>query len=110
MPDTTQTTDPVAAYLAEVQRDLGDGAPYPHRVMELHAPRLVAAVERVLELAEAWQAKAQGIAQQVPLDGASDVDIAMRLLVHDDHESHAKALCQIITRELLREGESANGS
>jgi hypothetical protein len=44
MPDT----GPVAAYLTEVKRDLTDGAVYPHRVMELHAPRLLAALEAVL--------------------------------------------------------------
>jgi len=44
MPDTDQ----VATYLAEVKRDLIDGAVYPHRVMKQHAPRLRAAVEAAL--------------------------------------------------------------
>jgi hypothetical protein len=46
MPDATP--DPVAAYLAEVRPDFTDGAAYPRRVMELHGPRLLAAVEAVL--------------------------------------------------------------
>lgn len=44
MPDADQ----VATYLADVKRDLVDGATYPHRVMDLHAPRLLAAVKAVL--------------------------------------------------------------
>ena len=56
--------DSVAAYLAEVKRDLADGAAYPRRVMELHAPRLLAAVERVLALAAKWDREA---ADGIPL-------------------------------------------
>lgn len=48
MPDTTTTTDKVTAYLAEVERDLADGAAYPRRVMELHGPHLLAAVKAAL--------------------------------------------------------------
>jgi hypothetical protein len=44
------TPDQVAAYLAEVRRDLTDGAAYPRRLMELHGPRLLAAVEAALKL------------------------------------------------------------
>jgi acetoin utilization deacetylase AcuC-like enzyme len=48
-------SDELAALLAGVRADLSDGAVYPHRVIEIHTPRLVAAVERLSELADEWR-------------------------------------------------------
>ena len=46
----------LTATLAAIRADLGDGATYPRRVMEIHAPRLLAAVEAVLEECAEWEA------------------------------------------------------
>ena len=41
--------DEMTAALEQIRADLGDGATYPRRVMEIHAPRLLAAVEAALK-------------------------------------------------------------
>lgn len=53
MPDTTQTPDPLAAYLAEVRQAVATGP-------IADARRLLAAVERVLELAATWESQVTG--------------------------------------------------
>lgn len=53
---TVPTPGPLTAYLAGVERDLTDGSAYPRRVMELHGPRLLAAVKIVLALTGEWLA------------------------------------------------------
>lgn len=50
-------SDDVTAILAAIRADLSDGAAYPHRVMEIHAPRLVAAVEAAMKLAGEFEAE-----------------------------------------------------
>lgn len=57
MPDTPSPSspapadDPLTAALAEIRTDLNDRSVYPRRVMESHAPRLLAAIEAVLKRA-----------------------------------------------------------
>lgn len=125
MPDPTP--DPLAAYLDEVRQraaltkaaahgytprgeQLPGGPAGEWLIANLAAaadvPRLLAALDAVLELAGGWDAKAREIAVKITLNEVSDAGIAMRLLVHDDHQKHAKALREVISRELLGEGES----
>lgn len=106
-----QTPDPVAAGL-EAVKERAEALCASHADEDCEgtsepctghdALRLVAAVEAVLALAGDWSAKAQEIADKITLD-ANDAGIAMRLLVHSDHQKHAKALREAISAALLGE-------
>lgn len=70
--NTTETKpDELTAALNEIRADLSDRAVYPHRVMEIHAPRLLAALDEVLKLHQ--RQPVYGIALLASGHGAGDL-------------------------------------
>lgn len=103
MPDPTPQTK-VTAYLAEVKRDLTDGAVYPHRVMELHAPRLLAAVEAGQKLADEWKATSVQLGEMAERASARGADPLRTTLMDaraQAYQDNAQALREAISRVLL---------
>ena len=56
--------DDLIAALEQIQADLNDGAVYPRRTLEWHAPRLLAAERAALKLADEWEQRAANHEQQ----------------------------------------------
>ena len=82
--------DDLTAILAGIRADLSDGAAYPHRVMEIHAPRLLAAIEALtgaLERHQQWFKDERGVKicggclEPVP---CKDTDVIGRALAGKD--------------------------
>ena len=103
--------DDVTAELAGIRADLSDGAAYPHRVMEIHAPRLLAAAEAVLKLADMWGQEAgrlQQVAREQVAHGASAQRRGTTGGLAVAHMDCAKALREAITAALAGE-ETGDG-
>ena len=99
MPDTDQ----VATYLAEVKRDLIDGAVYPHRVMDQHVPRLLAALQAALRLADGWAksaAELDAMAERADARGADPMRTTLLGASAQAHQDCAEALREAVREQL----------
>ena len=80
----------------------------PRRVVDRHAPRLLAAVEAVLEKAGEWEAKAKKIGGQISLEDCDGAVAGFKMIGYQNHRDHAAALRETITAELAK-GDGNHG-